>query len=244
MKDKSEINILLVQNRKDAMKEHEQKCILRAGGFNSDQLRILNIFEEEPSVEHLEGIDLIVVGGSGNHCVSEGGLPVLENVYSMLRAAREKKIPIIGICYGAHILTMAFGGKLVLDKSREEIGTILVTLTENGKQDPIFKKLPDEFYVQTGHKDHINELPPGAVNLATTKTSPNQAWTFPGEPIYALQFHAEVTEEDAKNRIEYYNEQYIDCQEELKDVLDGLKPSPEANKIFGLFLGFVFGGAE
>jgi GMP synthase (glutamine-hydrolysing) len=240
MKDRKKLKVLLVQFRKSEIKDHELECVIKKAGLASEQIDTLNALEVDPISEHLDGYDVLMLGGAGSYCITEGGLRVLPNVYELVRQARKRKIPTLGICFGSHVLTVAFGGRLLNDKEGQETGTFEVALTDQGKQDPVFSKLPEKFMAQLGHKDFIMQIPEGAQTLATSELSGTQAWVFPNELVYAIQFHPELDEVGTQVRATYYINQYFDSNPRvLKQALDSIKPSPEAVKVFDYFLDQV-----
>jgi len=123
-----------------------------------------------------------------------------------------------------------------LDESRAEIGSFELALTDDGARDPLFASLPNRFDVQEGHKDQFVELPPGSVLLASSTKQPHQAWTFPGEPLYAVQFHPELDEEAMKYRVDYYAEEYQMTPEKVATMHAALRPSPHASGLIKAFL--------
>ena len=68
--------------------------------------------------------------------------------------------------------------------------------------------MPPSFTAQLGHKDHIICLPSDAVLLASSEKSECQAFTFEGEPVYALTFHPELDMKALNYRLDYYANQY------------------------------------
>jgi GMP synthase-like glutamine amidotransferase len=108
-----------------------------------------------------------------------------------LQKALQEKIPILGICLGAQLLSKAAGGK-VTTSPQGEIGWFTVDVTEEGQRDPLFKDLPSPLEVYQWHND-MCQPPEGAVILASSVRCPVQAFRW-GKQAYGLQFHAEITE--------------------------------------------------
>lgn len=203
------LRVLLVQTRKDAMKEHEYECIREKMGLSPEELRTFDIFARLITPADVEGYDALVFGGSGAYCVSEKEIPdEIAAMETVAVAARERKMPMLGICFGHHLLAEAFGGEVRQDRERQEVGTFLVTRVGNDI-DPLFRELPATFFAQEGHKDHVTVLPPGAVLLASTPQSPYQAFGFPDELIYSVQFHPELEKKDVLTRVAYYRDLYL-----------------------------------
>ena len=75
-----------------------------------------------------------------------------------------------------------------------------------GAADPVFGQLPSDFLAQAGHEDHVIELPPHGVLLASSDRVAHQAFTFDNRPIYCTQFHPELDREGLLARIRSYPE--------------------------------------
>lgn len=234
------LKILLVQFRDDAMREHERSCVLELGGLHPNELVTLDALTETIDPDVVRHADAVILGGSGGYCVSDRHHPWLEPTYELVREARRAGIPTLGICFGAHAMSEAFGGRVEQKKEDQETGSFEIRLHEHAKDDPIFETLPDTFWAQLGHKDFIVDLPPGAINLASTERAAHQAWTFPDEPIYAIQFHPELTKEGMTERILYYLDQYIgDDKAGLQSIIDNARPSEEATRTLTNFLALA-----
>ncbi len=98
----------------------------------------------------------------------------------------ESGLPVLGICYGMQLLTLAFGGQVVSSSEREYGLAEFETLQENilvplGKQQ-----------VWMSHGDRIEEVPPGFSLLGCSSNSPVAAIRSQNGQYYALQFHPEV----------------------------------------------------
>jgi len=236
-----DLKVLVLQFRTGAMKAHEQQCLLRVSGFDREQCVFFDCVKRELKLEMLKDYNLLIIGGSGNTVGEEDSL-VLETVFQMVRQARSMSLPTIGLCFGAHIMTKAFGGELSFDKEGKETGTFEITLTDESKEDPVFSKLPNKFDTQIGHKDSISRAPSGAICLATSELSGIQAWAFPDEPLYAIQFHPELEASDVITRLKFYAKQYLDDNAEtLERIKNNLRPSPEAVKVIKYYLKHFIG---
>lgn len=77
-------------------------------------------------------------------------------------------------------------------------------LTPEGTTDPVFGPLGPRFQALSGHEDIVTELPPAAALLASSDTVENQAFHFPGKPIYCTQFHPELDRAGLLARIAKY----------------------------------------
>ncbi len=108
-----------------------------------------------------------------------------------VKAAMNKGIPILGICFGAQLLAKVLGGS-VSPGPTFEIGMVPVTVTDVGKRDPVFSQLADKFEVFQWHGERII-LPPDVKSLMASEDFPVQAFHLPARG-YGLLFHPEIEE--------------------------------------------------
>ncbi|MBU0531310.1 MAG: gamma-glutamyl-gamma-aminobutyrate hydrolase family protein [Candidatus Uhrbacteria bacterium] len=239
VKAKDQVKILFVQVRGDEMKEHEFLCFDRAIDVPQENFLRVDVFRDDLHESLLEGVDVVILAGTG-HYFSGGGHPEkLPQLIEFIKTVRERHIPLLGIGYGHEVIAMAFGGEVVQDPSLREIGSIQMHRTEAGKTDRIFQHLPDVFRVQIGHNHSVNESPVGAVELVSSEKVCCEAFTFPGEPLYALQFHPELDHPDVVIRLQFYQRKYLTDAAEVETIVAGLRHSPDAAKILDLFIDEV-----
>ena len=103
------------------------------------------------------------------------------------------KLPVLGVCYGAQLLAQQAGGEVGKSTHREYGRAHLQTLMP----DPLLTTIPDGSQVWMSHADTIKHLPEGFNVIARTESIPVAAYKAPEnyakEPLYAIQFHPEVT---------------------------------------------------
>ena len=100
----------------------------------------------------------------------------------------EKKLPILGICYGMHVLTQQLGGR-VEPGAQREYGPAVVN--QSTLDSPLAVNLPFSMQVWMSHGDRVAELPPGFKTLAYSENSPI-AVMGNDSGVFGLQFHPEV----------------------------------------------------
>jgi GMP synthase (glutamine-hydrolysing) len=98
------------------------------------------------------------------------------------------RIPILGICYGAHLMAHELGGD-VLPVARREYGPATVTITDD---DGLFAGLDRDQPVWMSHGDSITRLPEGFRATAQTDSTPFAGLADPARGLYGIQFHPEV----------------------------------------------------
>jgi GMP synthase (glutamine-hydrolysing) len=98
-------------------------------------------------------------------------------------------VPILGICYGAQLLTQQLGGE-VSHTGRGEYGR---TPLERSASSALFADWPPgPADVWMSHGDAITAVPPGFVALASAPDAPVAALADTERHIYGVQFHPEV----------------------------------------------------
>jgi GMP synthase (glutamine-hydrolysing) len=187
--------------------------------------------------------DALMVGGSGDYYVSKGNLPWFPEVLELLREIVARGHPTFASCFGFQLMVRALGGEIIHDPEKTEVGTYQLTLTEAGRADELLGRLPQRFPAQLGRKDRAAQLPPGCVNLAYSQLCPFQAMRVPGKPIWATQFHPELSGEENRIRFSRYLEGYASVigEEEQKRALDRFRESPDTLVLSPRFLELVFG---
>ena len=109
----------------------------------------------------------------------------------------EKRLPVMGICYGMHAIAHQLGGRVSPGKKHEYGHAILHLSSEDC---PLFAGLPVSLPVWMSHGDQVVEMPPGFKSLAYTENSP-LAVIGNNAGIFGLQFHPEVAHTPHGKRI-------------------------------------------
>jgi GMP synthase (glutamine-hydrolysing) len=131
---------------------------------------------------------IVALGGS-MHAWDEERLPYLGRQRELLREAVDDGVPVLGICLGGQLLARALGAE-VRPAERPETGWLPVEATPEAADDPLLAHLRRPVGVYQWHLD-VFDLPAGAVRLARSDQSENQAFRY-GERAWGLQFHPEV----------------------------------------------------
>ena len=200
--------LLQVRRAEDPMRGHEIQCFARSLNCSPNQIRVFDLLSGVPTRQQLDQVDVALLGGSGDYSVAEGG-PWLERALETMRELVDCSKPTFASCWGFQAMARALGGKVVTDLKRAEVGTILVSTTLAGQQDPVFGPLGKIFPAQMGHQDIVDRLPAEAILLASSERVENQAFRLRDKPIYCTQFHSELGRDDLLQRVRAYP-QYIE----------------------------------
>jgi GMP synthase (glutamine-hydrolysing) len=123
----------------------------------------------------------IILSG-GPKSVNETPAPTIDP------AIYDAGVPILGICYGAQLLTLQLGGE-VSRTGRGEYGRTPLTVTGSS---PLFCDWPSDVEVWMSHGDAITGVPPGFTATAASADAPVAALQHAERSIYGVQFHPEV----------------------------------------------------
>jgi GMP synthase (glutamine-hydrolysing) len=141
-------------------------------------------------IEALKPRGLILSGGPAS--VYDAGAPSLPG-YVLNRG-----LPVLGICYGMHLLGLALGGKVQATHLRE-YGPQVVRRQSSDRDDTLLRGLPESFDVWMSHGDVVLEPPPGFTVLGLSDTG--QIAAMASERFLAVQFHPEVKHTPLGGRI-------------------------------------------
>jgi GMP synthase (glutamine-hydrolysing) len=221
---------LLLSTRADTLAaEGEYEAFRRFGGLSPAELHQVRL-ERAPMPElDLDDWSGVIVGGSP-FCTSD---PEEEKSDVQQRVERElaalldvvvaRDVPFLGACYGVGTLGVHQGG--VVDRTYgEPVGAVPVSLTPEGRRDPVFGSVPDVFDAFVGHKEALAEPPPDAVVLATSPHCPVQAFRV-GENLYATQFHPELDVPGIVERVRIYQDAGYFPADQLDRVVAALQTS-------------------
>ena len=139
--------------------------------------------------------DLIVAMGGPMSVNDEDDHPWLVDEKRLIRQAVEAGAGFWGACLGVQLLASSLGARVYAGEV-PEVGVLPVTLTEEGRADPVMGGLPAELPTLQWHGDTF-DLPDGAMLLAGSPAYPNQAFRY-GRAAYGVQFHLEVKDEMAR----------------------------------------------
>ena len=160
---------------------------IRELGVYSEVVTPLDLFR----IKNFNKIKGIIFSGGPSTVTSKKFQSVPKKIF-------EKKIPILGICYGLQLIAKLFGGKIKPSKKRREFGRAILFKKKNSLLTKNFLNIKKSVWMS--HEDAVVKLPKNFKVIASTKDSKLTIIENTQNKIYGVQFHPEVTHtEDGKN---------------------------------------------
>ncbi len=235
--------LLLLQARRpdDPAKQEERASFAARLGLPLDAIVSHDLLLGPPSLETVKQYKAVFIGGAGEFDVSKRNLPHFEATQQRLREMVDLGHPLFASCFGFQMLVQALGGNIIPDPENAEVGAFRLYLTPEAREDELFGILPQTFMAQLGHKERAQRMPPGVISLAYSDRVAHEALRVPGKPIWATQFHPELTVEDNLLRFKRYLDIYakLFTPEEIEATLARFQPSPETEKLLPRFLELI-----
>lgn len=123
----------------------------------------------------------IILTGGPNSVYEEGAATCSKELF-------ELGVPVLGLCYGAQLMSHVLGGHVCKAPVRE-YGKIEVTVDKSSK---LFGNVSEKTICWMSHNDYIEKEAPGFKIIAHTPDCPVAAAECAEKNLYAIQFHPEV----------------------------------------------------
>ena len=176
-----------------------------------------------PSGVGLADYDGVAITGSALN-VYEGGAPI-ERQLALVREVFERGAPCFGSCWGLQVAVTVAGGRVRRNPLGREFGFARrITLTEAGREHPLYRDKPAVFEAITVHRDDIESLPLGAVVLASSDLGWQAlALQVARSTFWGVQYHPEYSYAELAASAQRYAAALVD---------DGLFADPGELAIF------------
>jgi GMP synthase (glutamine-hydrolysing) len=149
------------------------------------------VFPSDVPLERVSHAAGIIISG-GPHSVYDDSSPSVKS--DVLTAG----LPVLGICYGHHLISQQFGGS-VQKGNKGEFGLAILDLADGESQ--ILRGVSDHQQTWMSHRDVVTAPPPGFRVLATTSTCDTAAIEDTARRLYGVQFHPEVVHTTQGTRV-------------------------------------------
>ena len=184
--------MVLVLNcmKSDKLAESFDRAILRP----LDKIGKTAEFLRVPKVEILPGpseYSHVLISGSEASVMDDNAWDA--RLQTIILETMERRIPLLGICYGHQFIARSIGGKQCVKRARPpEFGWAKIGLKAN----PLFKGIEDPVSM-VSHYDAVHNLPGGFKIIASTRACNVHGFQFKDLPVWGVQFHPEYNEEEA-----------------------------------------------
>lgn len=239
------LRLLQARNPGDIVREEERQAFAEKLGIPVDDVLGYDLLSQELTVDAVtDGVDGVLVGGSGEYAIYDDA-PFIRPFVDLLGELCARRVPTFASCFGFQGLVVALGGRVGPGGDAGEVGSFQLERLEQAKADPVFRHLPDQFVAQQGHKDVAQVMPDSTVNMARSDQCPHQALRVVGAPVFATQFHPELSHLQNRQRFERYLELYegVFGRAQAHKMLDDFVPSPEASDLLRHFADLLRRGA-
>lgn len=122
---------------------------------------------------------------------------VSQNDYNLnlLKFLKKTELPVIGVCYGHHLIAKAFGANVIMGEKliKKEFNKNPETI-KILKDDEIFSGLSQYFIVDESHKDYVvetEEFKKEFEIIASSESCSIEVIKHKRKPIFGFQFHIE-----------------------------------------------------
>lgn len=161
------------------------------------------IYSYKTDIEKIKALEPkgIILTGGPNSVYTEGAALYSKELF-------ELGIPVLGLCYGAQLMSFLLGG-MVKKAPIGEYGKTNVIIDK--QESDIFKGVSKETICWMSHNDYISEKAPGFEITAHTADCPIAAAEDTEKRIYAIQWHPEVLH-TVEGRLMIHNFLYNICQ--------------------------------
>jgi GMP synthase (glutamine-hydrolysing) len=234
---------LILQLRpEDDTSDSEYAAILKYCGLDESQTRRLRIEKTGIPPLDLDDYAAIIVGGSPFDIStpaerkSDIQVRIEGDFRRLLDDVVRRDFPFLGACSGCGLLG-SYLETPISGKYSEPVGGARVSITEDGRRDPLLEGFPDEIDVLCGHKEACDVLPRGAALLMTGDACPVQMFRV-GENVYATQFHPECDGAGFTVRIHAYKHHGYFAPEEAETLIEAVNrvDTPYARQILRRFV--------
>ncbi len=160
----------------------------------------VSVINNELSDINLDSVSALIFMG-GPHSVNDTYPWVIEEI-DLIKKAIARNIPIMGVCFGAQLVSKALGAD-VTTAAHMETGWHQITADTSKLTGKQALKLDNSFEVFEWHEDTFS-IPDGAIPLFKGKGIESQGYLYGN--VLTMQFHLEMTEHMVHEWLRRYND--------------------------------------
>jgi GMP synthase (glutamine-hydrolysing) len=145
----------------------------------------------------LDGYDACFISGSPHGAYED--IAWIHREHRLIEDLAARRIPTLGICFGAQILGSALLGRdQVFRRSTCEVGWTWLETTPASARDALMQGAGERVHMFVWHNDEVRAGHRDMAILASTSECPTQIWRYRDLPIWAIQGHPEVNAAQAR----------------------------------------------
>ena len=178
---------------------------------------------------------IILSGGHGS--VNSSDSPKIPEI------VWQKRVPILGICYGMQYIAKFFGGEVFSSQDSIEYGPAKINIDNSNE---LFIGMDDVQDVWMSHGDTVKSLPEGFKSIASSENYKNCAIYSENKNIWAVQFHPEVTHtKNGREMLRNFVKNICNCSEDwfpeniISNIRNHIKNNYNDKKVLIGFSGGV-----
>ena len=142
------------------------------------------IYSYKTDIEKIKAMNPkgIILTGGPNSCYEPDSPTYTEELFKL-------GVPVLGLCYGAQLMSHVLGGKVEKADVREYGKTEVIIDKKDSK---VFENVSATTTCWMSHFDYISKIAPGFEITTHTKDCPVASCEDKEKDLYAIQFHPEV----------------------------------------------------
>ncbi len=207
----------------DVVSDNEFEAFLRYGGLKESEVHRVRMEQGPlPAIDLDDYAGVIIGGGPSNisdkeEKKSQAQKRFEQELEPLMREIVKRDVPYLGACYGLGVLTEVCGGQMGKGAYAEDLQAADIYILPEGQKDPLLAGLPSPFLAVSGHKESCQQLPEGAVVLASSDACPTHMFRI-GQNVYATQFHPEADQGVVNVRADAYQHEGYFPPDELDKI--------------------------
>lgn len=165
-----------------------------------------------------EGFDGVVVLGGAMDAWDDARTPWLPAVRDLVRRAEATGVPVLGICLGHQLATLALGGEVARNPAGGTVAVVPIGWAGDAGDDPLLGRLAGAPWAVHWNNDVVVRLPEGARLLASSPDGAVQAARL-GRHVWGVQFHPEASPAVLADWVAEYGRQFAEHGYDLEAYL-------------------------
>ena len=209
--------------------------IINEGDIPPNNVIVASVYKHK-SLPDISNVSAVIITGSHAMVTDHENWSIYLSQW--LQDIIYTSIPMLGICYGHHLLAQAFGGQVDYHPKGKEIGTVNIELTDQGEKNPLMGILPKTFLGHVTHAQTVITLPVNGRLLARNNFEGHHAFSL-NKTIWGVQFHPEFNADVTRAYIDEQKESLIIAGYDLDKLYDSVQEHKYGKLLLKCFMELV-----